>query len=147
MVPIQFLRFTKLLHWSPLTFNSLKLHSKVKPSGIGCCAKSLQSCPTLCNPMDCSPPGSSVQGVSRLDTGVGNHFLLQGIFPTQGSKLHLLCLLHWQAASLSQCHLIGLGGGWGSPQTYNISRLEVEILESRSKKMLKHCSRSTRVVI
>ena len=24
-------------------------------------AKSLQSCPTLCNPMDCSPPGSSVQ--------------------------------------------------------------------------------------
>ena len=27
------------------------------------CAKSLQSCPTLCNPMDCSPPGSSVLGI------------------------------------------------------------------------------------
>ena len=26
-------------------------------------AKSLQSCPTLCNPMDCSPPGSSVPGI------------------------------------------------------------------------------------
>ena len=26
-------------------------------------AKSLQSCPTLCNPMDCSPPGSSVHGI------------------------------------------------------------------------------------
>ena len=26
-------------------------------------AKSLQSCLTLCNPMDCSPPGSSVQGI------------------------------------------------------------------------------------
>ena len=26
--------------------------------------------------------------------------LLQGIFPTQGSDLHLLCLLHWQADSL-----------------------------------------------
>ena len=25
-------------------------------------AKSLQSCPTLCNPMDCSPPGSSAHG-------------------------------------------------------------------------------------
>ena len=25
-------------------------------------AKSLQSCPTLCNPVDCSPPGSSVGG-------------------------------------------------------------------------------------
>ena len=27
------------------------------------CAKSLQSCPTLCNPMDCGPPGSSVHGI------------------------------------------------------------------------------------
>ena len=26
-------------------------------------AKLLQSCPTLCDPMDCSPPGSSVLGV------------------------------------------------------------------------------------
>ena len=26
-------------------------------------AKSLQSCPTLCNPTDCSPPGSSVHGI------------------------------------------------------------------------------------
>ena len=28
-----------------------------------CCAQSLQSCLTLCNPMDCSPPGSSVYGI------------------------------------------------------------------------------------
>ena len=27
------------------------------------CAQSLQSCPTLCDPMDCSPPGSSVRGI------------------------------------------------------------------------------------
>ena len=27
---------------------------------------------------------------------VGCHALLQRIFPNQGSKLHLLCLLHWQ---------------------------------------------------
>ena len=32
------------------------------------------------------------------DTGVGCHSLLQGIFLTQGSKLHLL---HWQVGSLS----------------------------------------------
>ena len=31
-------------------------------------AKSLQSCPTLCNPLDCSPPGSSVPGVLRART-------------------------------------------------------------------------------
>ena len=29
------------------------------------CAKSLQSCPTLCNPMDCSLPGSSVHGIPQ----------------------------------------------------------------------------------
>ena len=28
------------------------------------------------------------------NTGVGCHFLLQGIFPTQGLNPHLLCLLH-----------------------------------------------------
>ena len=34
------------------------------------------------------------------NTGVGCHVLLQGIFQTQGSNPHLLCLLHWQAGSL-----------------------------------------------
>ena len=34
------------------------------------------------------------------NTGVGYHSLQQGIFPTQGLNLHLLCLLHWQADSL-----------------------------------------------
>ena len=62
------------------------------------CAKSLQSCPTLCDPMDCSPPGSSVHGnCPGKNTGVGCYALLQGIFRTQGSNPHLLCLLHWQA--------------------------------------------------
>ena len=31
---------------------------------------------------------------------MGCHFLLQGIFPTQGSNLCLLYLLHWQVGSL-----------------------------------------------
>ena len=31
---------------------------------------------------------------------MGCHFLLQGIFPTQGLNPRLLCLLHWQAGSL-----------------------------------------------
>ena len=34
------------------------------------------------------------------NTGVGCHFLLQGIFLTQWLNQHLLCLLHWQAGSL-----------------------------------------------
>ena len=48
------------------------------------CAKSLQSCPTLCDPMDCSPPGSSIHGDSPgKNTGVGCHALLQQINQTQ----------------------------------------------------------------
>ena len=44
-----------------------------------------QSCPTLCNFMDCSLTGSSVHGDSPCkNTGVGRHALLQGIFLTQG---------------------------------------------------------------
>ena len=58
-------------------------------------AKSLQSGPILCDPMDCRPPGSSVHGVSPgKNTEVGCHALLQGIFPTQGSNPCLLQLLH-----------------------------------------------------
>ena len=38
------------------------------------------------------------------NTAVGCHFFLRGIFPTQGSNLCLLCLLHWQAGSLPLCH-------------------------------------------
>jgi len=34
------------------------------------------------------------------NNGMGCHFLLQGIFLTQGSNLHLLCLLHWQVDSI-----------------------------------------------
>ena len=46
-----------------------------------------QSCPTLCNSVDCSPQGSSVHGDSPgKNTGVGCHALLQGIFPSQGSN-------------------------------------------------------------
>ena len=48
-------------------------------------AKSLQLCPTLCDPVNDSPPGSSVHGDSPgKNTGVGCQALLQGIFPTQG---------------------------------------------------------------
>ena len=64
-------------------------------------AKSFQSCQILCDPMDCNLPGSSVHGIlqARILEWVA-FFLLQGIFPTQGSKPHLLNLLHWQIGSL-----------------------------------------------
>ena len=50
-----------------------------------------QSCPTLCNPVNYSPPGSSVHGDSPgKATRAGCHALLQGIFPTQGFNPGLL---------------------------------------------------------
>ena len=53
-----------------------------------------QLCPTLGDPVDCSPPGSSVYGDSPGETTrVGCHALLQGIFPTQGWNQGLL---HWR---------------------------------------------------
>ena len=59
-----------------------KHEEKRRLSGI--CAQLLQLCQTLCNPMDF--PGKN--------SGVGCHTLLQGIFTTQGSNTHLLCLLN-----------------------------------------------------
>ena len=46
-----------------------------------------QSCLILCDPRNCSLPGSSVHGDSpSKSTGLGCHAVLQGIFRTQGSK-------------------------------------------------------------
>ena len=83
-----------------------------------------QSCPTLCDPMDCSLPGAGffpwdfpgkniAVGSSQAwdfpgkKVGVGSSQawdfpgknILSGIFPAQGLNLHLLHLLHGQADS------------------------------------------------
>ena len=48
--------------------------------GLLCLAA--QSCLTLCDPMECSPPGFSFHGDSPgKNTGVGCHALLQGGLP------------------------------------------------------------------
>ena len=49
-----------------------------------------QSCPTLCNPMNCNLPGSSVQARILQARILGYHSLLQGIFPTKGLNSGLL---------------------------------------------------------
>ena len=50
----------------------------------------VKSCPTLCNPVDCSPPGSCVHGIlqARILEWVAISF--SGIFLTQGSNPGLL---------------------------------------------------------
>ena len=49
-------------------------------------AKSLQSCPTPCDRMDCSPPASSVHGFSRQEYWSGLPFPSLGDLPDQGSN-------------------------------------------------------------
>ena len=59
------------------------------------CVLVAQSYLTLCDPMGCSPPGSSFHGILQTRIlGWAVTFLLQGIFRTQRLNLHLLCLLH-----------------------------------------------------
>ena len=64
-----------------------------------------QLCPTLWDLMNCSLPCSSVHGTLQakiLDWVAISHS--RGIFPTQGSNLHLWPFLHWQVDSLPLHH-------------------------------------------
>ena len=80
---------------SPVFNKCLRLLSTVKSE-----SEVAQSCPILWDPVDCSLPGFLCPWDSPgKNTGVGYHFLLQGIFLTQGSNQHLLLgkqiLYHW----------------------------------------------------
>ena len=54
-------------------------------------AKSRQSCPTLCDPIDGSPPGSCPWDSPGKNTGVGCHFLLQCMKVKSESEVDQLC--------------------------------------------------------
>ena len=70
--------------------------------------------PTLCNPMNCSPPGSYVHGDSTgKNTGVGCHVLLQGIFLTQGLNPYCRWILYHLIHE--GCHLLTLKIGSSVP--------------------------------
>ena len=53
------------------------------PSALNC-AQSLQSCLTLCDPMDCSPPGSSVHEILQARTLEWIAMLPPEALPNQG---------------------------------------------------------------
>ena len=64
-------------------------------------AKSLQSCPTLCDPTDCSLPVSSVHGI--LQARILERIAIPSSKGSSGLRDQtqcLLCLLHWQLGSL-----------------------------------------------
>ena len=83
-------------------------------------AKSLQSCLTLCDPIDSSPEGSPVPGIPGRNTGVGCHFLHQCMKVGSEREVEQLCptLSDPMDCSLpgSSCHGIFQGRGlvWGA---------------------------------
>ena len=77
------------LHWQS---GSLPLAPPEKPLYVHATAKSLQSCPTLCDPIDSSPPGSPIWDSPGKNTGVGCHFLLQCMKVKSESEVAQSCL-------------------------------------------------------
>ena len=69
-----------------------------------------QSCLTLCEPVDCSLPGP--WNSPGKNTGVGCHFLLLGIFHSQGQNpglLHCRQILYHLSHQGSPCLILGFG--------------------------------------
>ena len=62
------------------------IHPKSVTFSLSSSVKSLSHVLTLCDPMDCGLPGSSLHGIFQARVLEWGHFLLQRIFPTQGSN-------------------------------------------------------------
>ena len=81
-----------------------------------CCCLATKSCLTLLRPHGLQPAGLFCPwDFPGKNTGVGFHFLLQGILLTQGSNFHLL---NWQANSLPLTHQ-------GSPHAHIIKYIYI----------------------
>ena len=88
---------------------NLEGKSKLNSSACTHVLSVAQSCPTLCDSMDRSPPGCSVHGIVQVRTQEQVD-ISSSRGSTQGSNPHLLCLLHQQVYFLPLSYL-------GSPET------------------------------
>ena len=81
-------------------------------------AKSLQSCPTLYDPLDCSPPGSSVHEMpqARIPEGVAISFSRESSWPTDQTHVSCVsCIGRWILY-----HYHHLGSPWYSLVTFTM---------------------------
>ena len=90
------------LAFSPASAHGRPVSPCTHPSARCMCvhAKSLQLCLTFCNPLDCSPPGSSAHGIlqARILEWVAMPSSKGSFWPKDRTRVS--CLLHWQAGSL-----------------------------------------------
>ena len=72
--------------------DKLGIWEQQKHTATAAAAKSLQSCPTLCDPIDGSPPGYPPWDSPGKNTGVGCHFLLHCVKVKSESEVAQSCL-------------------------------------------------------
>ena len=92
-----FTAITKGIVRDNLVISSTERRSHQCSAAAAAAAKSLQSCPTLCDPMDCSLPGSSIHGIFQatvLEWGAIAFFLRVLGFPNQGPHFGITVLAH-----------------------------------------------------
>ena len=61
-------KIKKLIYMRPIMRESFSRQVDMKSAAAAAAAKSLQSCPTLCDPIDGNPPGSPVPGILQART-------------------------------------------------------------------------------
>jgi len=109
-------------HHGSVPLRTSKRQCKAHSQGEGLSVRLVtQSCPTLCDPMDCSPPGSSVLGISRQEYWSGLPFLPAGDIPDPG--IEPVSLVSHALRQSCRCHQEDTGGvgsvsakgyGWGA---------------------------------
>ena len=108
-----------ILEWVAISFSrgssypgmepaSPALQENTAESPVCACvhAKSLQLCPILCDPVDCSPQLLCPWDSPGQNIGLGCHALFQGIFPTQGLNLSYISCIgrHANGRHSLSCH-------------------------------------------
>ena len=78
----------------PMRVQGGRLGSTLRPGFLVCTGSERpksQSCPALCDPWTAARQAPLSTAFSKKNAGAGCHVLLQGSFPTQGSK-HVSCI-------------------------------------------------------
>ena len=117
--------------WNMKILGAASLKDRGIQRGIGVLSHTVVS-DSVWPPSTVAPRLLSPWNVSGKDTGVGCHFLLQGIFPIQGLNL---CFLHWQADSLPLSHQGSPRGLWvlSKWEGWGLGGLGVPLLGSRTQ--------------
>ena len=109
---VTYISINTLSHAPAFLSSSFYLRPALQQSFAAAAAKLLQSCPTLCNATDSSPPGSRPWDSPGKNTGVGCHFLLQCMKVKSESEVAQSCPT---LSDPMDCSLLRLLHPWDFP--------------------------------